>query len=107
MSTQYRNIQFQFTTGLLSPLQEAAVGTTAYANGLSVAENVFYGMNAGVFKRNGTKFGSIALADSVAYSFISGGEVYLVEFGDKTARLLDADGKIVGSPVSTPYLTPF
>lgn len=103
MSTQYRNIQFQFTTGLLSPLQEAAVGTTAYANGLSVAENVFYGMNAGVFKRNGTKFGSIALADSVVYSFISGGEVYLVEFGDKTARLLDSDGKVVGNPVSTPY----
>lgn len=103
MSTQYRNIQFQFTTGLLSPLQEGAVGTNAYSNGLSVAENVFYGISAGVFKRNGTKFGSIALADSVAYSFISGGEVYLVEFGDKTARLLDSDGKVIGNAVTTPY----
>lgn len=103
MSTPYRNIQFQFTTGLLSPLQEGAVGTTAYAAGLSVAENVFYGPSAGVFKRNGTRFGSIALADSVAYSFISGGEVHLVEFGDKTARLLDSNGEVVGNAVSTTY----
>ena len=101
--TQYRNLQASFTTGLLSPLQEGAVGTTAYASGLSVAENVYFGLSGGVFKRNGTRFGAIALADSVAYSFISGGEVYLVEFGDKTARLLDADGNVVGNPVTTQY----
>ena len=101
--SNYRNIQYSFTTGLLSPLQEGAVGTTAYAAGLSVSENVFYGMSAGVFKRNGTRFGCIALADSVAYSFISGGEVYIVEFGDKTARLLNSNGETVGSAVTTPY----
>lgn len=101
--SNYRNIQFQFNSGLLSPIQEGAVGTSAYAAGLSIAENVFFGASAGVFKRNGTMFGAAALADSVAYAFVYDGEVYAVEFGDKTARLLDGDGKVVGSSVTTPY----
>lgn len=101
--TQYRTIQSQFTSGLLSPLQEGTVGTSAYAYGLSIAENVFYGLSGGVFKRNGTRFGAIALADSVVYSFSYEGDIFAIEFGNLTARLLDSDGKVIGTPVTTQY----
>ena len=102
--SNYRKMQSSFIAGVLSPIQEANVGTTAYAAGLSVAENVFYGLNGGVFKRNGTRLGALALTDdSVVYSFFCQGKVLAIEFGNKTARLIDSSGTVLGSAVTTPY----
>lgn len=55
----YRTIQSNFTGGLLSPLSTGLVGTDLYNKGLEMAENCFYGPSGGVYKRNGTKFGTL------------------------------------------------
>lgn len=104
MSSMYRTIQYNFTAGLLSALQEGAVGSAAYQNGLSVAENIFYGPGYGLFRRHGTKYGCEAKVDSIVRPFSAGGVVYMIEFSNLTARLLDEDGEVVGQEVATPYV---
>ena len=59
MATPYRTIQSSFASGLVSSMQEGAVGTSNYSMGLSVAENVFYG-TTGCYRRYGTRFGTTA-----------------------------------------------
>ena len=105
MSTQYRTIQNSFIGGLLSALQEGAVGSSAYASGLSIAENVFYDTSS-VFRRYGTKFGAMAKsADSVFFRYWkSEDEIYMLECWDKGARLISRDGKPASNEVVTSYL---
>ncbi|MBO8469864.1 MAG: hypothetical protein IAA72_08785 [Spirochaetes bacterium] len=105
MSTQYRTIQNSFIGGLLSALQEGAVGSAAYSSGLSIAENVLYD-TASVFRRYGTKFGTMAKsADSVFFRYWkSEDEIYMLECWDKGARLISRDGKAASNEVVTPYL---
>lgn len=104
MATQYRTIQSSFIAGLLSPLQEGAVGSSAYAQGLSIAENVFYG-TTGIYRRYGTKYGAAAKsADSVLFRYWKDeDEIYMLECWDKGARLIDRDGKPASVEISTPY----
>lgn len=104
MGTQYRTIQSSFASGVLSALQEGAVGSTAYASGLSVAENVFYD-SMGIYRRFGTKFGMAAeSADSVLFRFWKDeDEIYMLEMWDKGARLISRDGKPASNEVLTPY----
>lgn len=51
----YRTIQSQFISGILSPLTSGLVGTDLYARGLEAAENAFFSPTGGVYKRNGTE----------------------------------------------------
>ncbi len=102
--SSYRTIQYNFTAGLISPLQEGAVGSSIYQGGLSIAENVFYGPGYGLFRRHGTKFGCVAKSESIVRPFCVSGVVYMVEFSNLSARLLDKDGVVTGSEVTTPYL---
>ena len=104
MATQYRTIQSSFIAGLLSPLQEGAVGSSAYAQGLSIAENVFYG-TTGIYRRYGTKYGAAAKsADSVLFRYWKDeDEIYMLECWDKGARLIDRDGKPASIEITTTY----
>lgn len=103
MSQKYRTIQYNYCGGLLSPTAEGAVNTAAYQNGLAVAENVFYGQAAAIFKRNGTRFGCVSKSGSALYKFNVDGESYAVEFYNYGARLLSEIGEVIGSEVTTPY----
>lgn len=109
MSQGYRTIQYSFSGGLLSPMQEGAVGTNLYQSGLSIAENLFYGPGYGIIKRHGTQYQASALADSALYQFLYNGKVYGIEFGDFTARLItfstaeDGGTATTGTAATTPY----
>lgn len=84
----YRTIQSSFTSGLLNPMMQGAVSTTAYASGLSMAENCYYGNGGGIYKRPGTRYQCDALQGSVIHPFLVSGEAMAVEFADKNVRLL-------------------
>ena len=84
----YRTIQSSFTSGLLNPMMQGAVSTTAYASGLSMAENCYYGAGGGIYKRPGTRYQCDALQGSVIHPFLVSGEAMAVEFADKKVRLL-------------------
>lgn len=105
MSTSYRTIQNTFVSGVLSALQEGAVGSSAYAAGLSIAENVLFDSTC-VYRRYGTKFGTMAKsADSVFFRYWKDeDEIYMLECWDKGARLIDRDGQPASNEVATPYL---
>lgn len=105
MATPYRTIQNSFIGGLLSPIQEGAVGSSAYSAGLSIAENVLYDSTC-VFRRYGTKFGTMAKSSgSVFFRFWKDeDEIYMLECWDKGARLIDRDGRPASNEVVTPYL---
>ncbi len=104
MATPYRTIQNSFVGGLISPNQEGAVGSSVYSSGLSIAENVLYTPTC-VYRRYGTKFGAAAKsADSVFFRYWKDqDEIYMVEFWDKGARLIDRDGRVASNEVSTSY----
>lgn len=55
MASNYRTIQSSFVGGVISPMNEGAVGGQGYAQSLSIAENVLYGSGYGISKRQGTK----------------------------------------------------
>lgn len=105
MATQYRTIQNSFIGGLLSPIQEGAVGSTAYNAGLSIAENCFFDRTC-VYRRYGTKFGTAAKSmDSVFFRYWKDeDEIYMLECWDKGARLISRDGRPASNEVVTPYL---
>ena len=105
MPTPYRTIQNSFLGGMLSPIQEGAVGSAAYSTGLSVAENVLYGANS-LYRRPGTRFGTMAKsADSVFFRYWKDeDEIYMLECWDKGARLISRDGKPASNEVATSYL---
>lgn len=109
MSQDYRTIQYSFIGGLLSPMQEGAVGSTLYQQGLSIAENVLYGPGYGLMKRHGTQYQAGAYADSAIYPYLYNGTIYGVEFGERKARLIHLssfdDGGVatIGEDVDTPY----
>lgn len=89
MSQDYRTIQYSFAGGLLSPIQEGAVGSTLYQQGLSIAENVFYGPGYGAMKRQGTQYQVSLDYDNLAiFPFLYNGVVYCVAFAEKEANLL-------------------
>lgn len=50
----YRTIQGQFSSGILSPLSSGLVGSDMYSKGLEIAENAFFSPLGSVYKRNGT-----------------------------------------------------
>ena len=105
MATSYRTIQNNFMGGLLSPIQEGAVGSSAYAAGLSIAENVLFD-NTCVYRRYGTKFGTVAKSpDSVFFRYWRNEDaIYMLECWDKGARLIDRDGKPASNEIETAYL---
>ncbi len=109
MSQSYRTIQYSFTGGLLSPIQEGAVGATAYQQGLSIAENIFYGPGYGIVKRHGTQYEGNAYQSSIVFPYLFDGKIYGVEFGDKKARIItfsqfsDGGTASFGEDVATPY----
>lgn len=105
MATLYRTIQNAFGAGVLSSLQEGAVGSSAYAQGLSIAENVSYG-TTGLYKRLGTRFGIAAKSSaSVLFRYWKDeDEIYMLECWEKGARLIDRDGNVASTEVVTPYL---
>lgn len=104
MATSYRTIQNSFIGGLLSPIQEGAVGSAAYSSGLSIAENVLFDTSC-AYRRYGTKFGTMAKShDSVFFRYWKDeDEIFMLECWDKGARLISRDGKIASNEVSTPY----
>lgn len=83
----YRTIQSQFSSGILSPLASGLVGTDLYARGLEIAENAFFTASGGVYKRNGTKLIDRFTDDnSASYnpklaSFVDGEKLFIVIFG--------------------------
>ena len=105
MATSYRTIQNSFIGGLLSPIQEGAVGSAAYGAGLSIAENVLYDSSC-VYRRYGAKFGTMAKsADSVFFRYWkSEDSIYMLECWDKGARLISRDGKPASNEIETAYL---
>ena len=104
MATSYRTIQNSFIGGLLSPIQEGAVGSAAYGAGLSIAENVLYDTSC-VYRRYGTKFGTMAKsADSVFFRYWKNeNAIYMLECWDKGARLISRDGKPASNEITTAY----
>ena len=105
MATSYRTIQNSFIGGLLSPIQEGAVGSSAYGAGLSIAENVLFDASC-VYRRYGTKFGTMAKsADSVFFRYWKSEDaIYMLECWDKGARLISRDGKPASNEIATTYL---
>ena len=106
MATPYRTIQSSFASGLVSSMQEGAVGTSNYSMGLSVAENVFYG-TTGCYRRYGTRFGTTAKSQaSVLFRYWRSEDcICMVEFWNLGARLLGRDGSPISADVVTSYKT--
>lgn len=83
----YRTIQSQFSSGIISPLASGLVGTDFYSKGLEIAENAFYTSSGGVYKRNGTKLiDRFSDSNAESYnpkitSFADGDKLYIVVFG--------------------------
>lgn len=83
----YRTIQSQFTSGILSPFASGLVGTDMYSKGLEIAENAFFTPQGGVYKRNGTRLIDRFEDDNAeAYnpkivSFLDGEKMFIVVFG--------------------------
>ena len=104
MSTPYRTIQNSFIGGVLSPIQEGAVGSAAYTAGLSIAENILFDSSC-AYRRYGTKFGTMAKsADSVFFRYWKDeDEIYMLECWNLGARLISRDGKPASNEVATAY----
>lgn len=104
MSTPYRTIQNSFIGGVLSPIQEGAVGSAAYTAGLSIAENILFDSSC-AYRRYGTKFGTMAKStDSVFFRYWKDeDEIYMLECWNLGARLISRDGKPASNEVATAY----
>ncbi len=83
----YRTIQSQFTSGILSPFSSGLVGTEMYSGGLEIAENAFFTPQGGVYKRNGTKLinrfedNNVESYNPKVVSLPDGDKLFIIIFG--------------------------
>ena len=104
-----RKIQPSFSSGELAPELHGRVDTTKYQSGLARARNVFIHTFGGLSNRAGTRFVASVIrtghdvedtaARLITFLF-SRGDAYVLEFGDRSMRVMRNGGHVLGSIVS-------
>lgn len=103
----YRTIQSQFSSGIISPLASGLVGTDFYTRGLEIAENAFYTSTGGVYKRNGTKLidrfddDNAEAHNPKITPLMDGEKMFIVVFGKGYIKYCQSDTTLTAVTIGT------
>lgn len=100
--------QTSFTGGELSPRVQGRTDMDRYATGLRRCRNAHPVIHGGVKRRGGTLYAaaasSAAALASILVPFVEGAaKAWMLELGNNTAKVFNADGTAAGVTLASPY----